>query len=271
MIVGVSGTNGFIGQNLLRELLNTEGIEVIQFGRTQSELICDSSNFVQWSLEDIDYDYDVVPKLDKYFHLAWAGIPNYDDAIHLNQLENHTKFLSAIINKGCRSVLSSGTCFEYLNPYGEISEEFPVEGRTNYAIGKLELYKLLQEMTALEDFQLIWTRIFYVFGEGQPRNTLFGSFRDAIATGDEEFRILSGGNRLDYLNVSQVVKYMIRLLFSDEANGVYNLGSGVGTELSALLNAWKEQEKSEINIVDLASTPKKSFWADISKMRSVLS
>ena len=271
MIVGVSGANGFIGQNLLRELLNTEGIEVIQIGRTQSEQIINSSNFVKWSIEDLDYDYDVVPKLDKYYHLAWAGIPNYDDAIHLNQLGSHAKFLSAIINKGCRSILSSGTCFEYLNPYGEISEEFPVEGRTNYAIGKLELYKLLKEMTSLADFQLIWTRVFYVFGEGQPRNTLFGSFRHAIASGDKEFRILNGENCLDYLEVSQVVKYMIWLLFSDKANGVYNLGSGVGTELYTLLNLWKEEKKSEIKIVDLASSPNKSFWADISKMQSVLS
>ena len=270
MIIGISGANGFLGRNLFRELNKMEEIEIVQFGREPSKEKGKNSRFIEWDILDNEFDYSFLPKLDKYFHLAWSGIPNYDDEIHLDQLKNHVKFITAIMENGCNSILATGTCFEYANPVGRVSEDFPTSGSTAYSKAKIQLHNILKELTDAREIQFLWARIFYLYGEGQPKKTLYGSFLSAVATQELEFATRNGRNTLDYSEVSVLARSLIKLLSSTEASGTYNVGSGVGTQISALLEEWKRQNRSSIQIVDLELSPTQNFWADISKLESII-
>ena len=64
-----------------------------------------------------EYYGDELSKLgspDVVLHLAWGGLPNYTSDKHLkNELPKQIKFLEGLINQGLKSLVVTGTCFEY--------------------------------------------------------------------------------------------------------------------------------------------------------------
>lgn len=271
MRIGISGANGFIGRNVVKEIAQIEDVEITVFGR--NEKINDSqlfSNRVAWNIFDQNFDYDSVPKIDKFIHLAWSGIPHYDQLEHLTQISNHAKLLKEIMAKGCETVLATGTCFEYDNPSGRVSETAPVAGDSSYAEAKIELSSIVQSIADEFKCQNIWARLFYVYGPGQPSNTLFGSFQKALHADQREFQLVNGSTELDYLEVEALSEILVKLLFADSASGTFNVGSGSPVSVGKLVNSWKCTSNSDISILDLAKQPTKNFWADTSKLRSVI-
>jgi nucleoside-diphosphate-sugar epimerase len=269
--IGISGANGFIGKHVIQRLKEIENVEVIVFGRngtnSGSELF---PNHVTWDIFDENFDYELVPRVDKYIHLAWNGIPHYDQDIHLMQISNHVKLISQVMSRGCETVLTTGTCFEYENPRGGVSETAPVLGSSAYSDGKIQLSGLIQSLADKFMCQNIWARLFYVYGPDQPSNTLFGSFQRAVHSNQSEFSITNGNTKLDYLEVGALSEILVKLLFAESANGTFNVGSGSSVRVGALVNSWKTELNSQISIIDSEKQPTRDFWADIAKLRSVI-
>ena len=114
----VTGATGFVGQHLLPELL-TQGHEITAVARNQTRAQTfswfDQVAFVPCDIhDDVEHTPDILRKQDVAIHLAWPGLPNYNDVSHFEvTLPADVRFIEWLMEGNLQQLLVSGTCFEY--------------------------------------------------------------------------------------------------------------------------------------------------------------
>ena len=92
MKILVTGATGFIGNNLINEILNDEKIQIIASSRCKEK-----ASKYDWfpKVKYLDYDinsnsdlnlFDYFNRPDRVIHLAWDGLPNYNNLIHIEKI-----------------------------------------------------------------------------------------------------------------------------------------------------------------------------------------
>ena len=117
-------------------------------------------------------------------------------------------------------------------------------------------------------FVLQWSRLFYMYGEGQSSNSLLAQLDASIDRGDTEFN-MSGGEQLrDYLPVEKVA---LRLcdIHLERADGIFNVCSGVPISVRNLVERRVKERKAyiKLNIGQLNYPVHESmaFWGENSE------
>lgn len=230
MKILVTGSTGFIGQHVVRWLVNNK-YEVVATGTSIEKAKrfdwFDKVKFIpcDYFAEDIDY-YEFFNKPDLLIHLAWKGLPNYMERFHLEvNLPVEMRFLRSFAESKHTKIAVTGTCYEYGVVEGCIAENHPTNPNTVYSAAKDALRRYLEFLAKDFDISWNWIRLFFLYGEGQNPKSLLPQLDVAIARGDKEFP-MSGGEQLrDYLPVEKVVEYICRIALSDH-EGVVNCCSG---------------------------------------------
>lgn len=234
MRILVTGANGFVGNHVINYLISKE-YSVIASSRNEQKARKSSwYHSVQFIPFDICSDfenvtlYDYFGKPDILIHLAWDGLPNYNDSIHFEKnLFFQYKFLTNYIDSGGKHVLVTGTCFEYGLQNGCLSEEIIPNPVTAYGIAKDSLRRFLQVRYA-QDSSLIfqWVRLFYMYGYGQHPKSIMAQLTTAIEMGDSGFNMSEGKQTRDYLKIEKVAEYICEIGFQKEISGIVNCCSG---------------------------------------------
>ena len=140
-------------------------------------------------------------------HLGWGGLPNYKSLHHFeDQLPAQFKFLKRTIAGGLRTLLVAGTCLEYGMRSGRLSEELEPQPTTPYGFAKDSLRRQLRYLQGVEPFQLVWARLFYLYGPGQAPTSLYPQIAAAATRGDEAFNMSGGEQIRDYLPVETAAR-----------------------------------------------------------------
>ncbi len=130
MTVAVTGATGFIGKYVIEELLQQK-VDVI-IASSHPDIVRKMFPNHHFRLVKIDLDsldtetnyYEYFHKPDVLIHVAWQGLPNYNESFHLkNNLPGHTKFLENMIRNGLPQLVVTGTCMEY----GQVNTCFAYE------------------------------------------------------------------------------------------------------------------------------------------------
>ena len=160
-------------------------------------------------------------------HLAWPGLPNYRDFFHIgNNLPADLAFLQTAVNSGVSHLMVAGTCLEYGMQYGPLSEEMETKPTTPYGFAKDVLRKSLQLLQKETPFTLQWMRLFYMYGEGQNRNSLLAQLVRAIDDQQAIFNMSMGDQLRDYLPIREVAENFVIALENPIVEGVINCCSG---------------------------------------------
>ena len=166
-------------------------------------------------------------KPDLMIHLAWAGLPDYSDMIHIEKsLFDSYHFAKQMIEEGLRDLTVTGTCFEYGLKNGALSEEMETCPVTPYALAKDTLRKFLEELRRKRDFKLKWLRIFYLTGKGLRRESLLSKLDEAIERGDKVFNMSPGDQLRDFLPAEALAEYICKIALNSRFSGIVNCGSG---------------------------------------------
>jgi len=253
MRVLVTGSTGFLGRHVVRQLLN-DGHSVVAVARN-AKRAREMSWFEDIEFIQCDLHKDFQPLLQMecvpnvLVHLAWPGLPNYCDFFHIDEnLPADLAFLKAIVDSGVRHLLVAGTCLEYGMQYGPLTEDMETHPVTPYGLAKDTLRKSLQMLQKSSPFTLQWLRLFYIYGDGQNPNSLLSQLDRSIDNNDSVFNMSPGDQLRDYLTVADVAVYVARLLKFPTINGVINCCSGKPISVFDLVAQHCRKRGSKIQI-----------------------
>ena len=244
--IAVTGASGFIGRHVLRALLVNDSASVTAVSRTQADdWLPGGVRHVRMDLSDSATTvYEALGRPDVLIHLAWGGLPNYDSLHHFeSELPSNYGFLKAMVDQGLPSMLCVGTCFEYGMRDGRLDESLLPSPHNTYAFAKDSLRRQLSFLREAGSFQFTWARLFYMYGDGQSKASLYGQFSASVERGDTRFP-MSGGEQLrDYLPVEKVAQDIVALALSAPDAGIVNVCAGKPTSVRALVEDWAHERE----------------------------
>ena len=263
----ITGATGFVGQNITSKLITEKKIVyalVRDLGKAKknrrlegAELIyCDISN----NFYDILFD-------DNSFliHCAWEDVQDISSKNHLEiHYTNQLNFLKHCFANGLKNLLVVGTCYEYGKKNGPVTVKSTLEPNNPYAIAKVNLNIQLNKLKKMHDFNLIWCRLFYCFGEGQHEKSIFKQLDKALEKNMTHFNMSLGEQLQDYLPIELVAEQIYSLLSYPE--GVYNVCSGQPISLRELVEKYiiKNNKKIKLNLgfYDYRDEESLAIWGD---------
>lgn len=233
MRVLVTGAAGFIGSHVTRRIVQ-EGHEVwaaVRPGATTERIagIPTRVNLVPADLRDDGRVRELIAtaRPDCTIHLAWYGEPGKYWAApdNLDCVAMTLNLARRLAESGCPRLVAAGTCAEYDWNYGFLSEAVtPLSPRTLYGACKNAAREILESFCAQKSISFAWTRLFYLYGPGEPRQRLVPSVILALIAG-QPARCTSGEQIRDYLHVDDVAAAIWSVAQSD-VTGAVNIGSG---------------------------------------------
>jgi nucleoside-diphosphate-sugar epimerase len=278
MKVLVTGATGFVGQHVVREMLR-RGHEVIAVVRNPIKAKrfdwFDKVEFIKFDIHIDTLKLSDIGDPAILIHLAWGGLPNYNSLHHLDDnLIHHMSFLSSMIEQGILHIMVTGTCFEYGNVNGELSEDMPSLPDNAYSIAKNVLREWLQLLQIEKKFRLQWVRLFYMYGEGQNSNSLLAQLENAIHKGDSEFNMSMGEQLRDYLSINDVAEKLTSILESEVLNGIINCASGKPISVRQLVEDYlsKKNKTMKLNFgfYPYNDYEPMAFWANMEMVNQEL-
>ena len=279
MKVLVTGATGFIGSYVVKELVKRP-CHIIASSRTPDKArLCEWFPRVQYipcNLNDTKKNFfEFFERPDLLIHLVWEELPNYRKLFHLERnLPNNYFFLKNMVENGLRKVVVTGTCLEYGMQSGALKEDLETKSDNPYALAKDCLRKFLEQMQRKIEFNLIWIRLFYMYGKEQSPNSILSQLEDALERKDKVFN-MSGGEQLrDYLPVERVAEYIVKISMQDKVTGIINCCSGEPISIRKLAEDFLVEKNKSIELnLDYYPYPDyepMAFWGDSKKLKSIL-
>lgn len=275
--VAVTGITGFIGRFIAGAIVSP-GSDVVATVRSGcgTAYLPREIKTLQLDLDSFEDDpFEQLGRPDTLVHMAWGGLPNYDAVTHLEvELPRQRRFLEACIRGGLKHLLVTGTCLEYGMREGELDEAMSVEPYVAYAKAKFALCQDLMRWRDEVGFSLAWLRIFYLYGQGQAKTSLFTQLNDAIDRGDRRFPMSPGDQVRDFMPVRQAANLIVDLAESRQDIGIVNLCSGAPVSVIALVNRWMRERQASIEL-DTGRYPYPdyepfAFWGSRTKLDRLL-
>jgi dTDP-6-deoxy-L-talose 4-dehydrogenase (NAD+) len=274
MKVAVTGATGFIGGHVA-DRLDAQGVSYVASGRDAGKwrsgvpfLAMDASN----PPSDV---FERLERPDVLIHLAWGGLPNYRSLHHFEtEMPRQYALLKRLVDAGLRHLVVVGTCFEYGMRDGALSEAMAPAPGNPYGLAKDVLRQQLEYLASASGVELTWARLFYMWGERQAASSLYPLLAAAVQRGDRTFD-MSGGEQLrDFLPVSAVADYLVRLSLRSKGAGVVNICSGRPISVRRLVEGWIAANGWNISL-NLGRYPypdyePMAFWGDAQKLNRCL-
>ncbi len=272
----LTGASGFIGPHVLACLHHLSGWQVICMGRSEDRLKALGTPYIVHDLEQAGFPWQkLTQKPDLVIHLAWQGLPNYNQTFHLekNLMANYW-FLKEMIQAGVPRLAVAGTCYEYGLHEGSLAEDAPTRPVTAYGLAKDCLHRFLTALRKEYDFGLTWLRLFFMYGLGQPAASLLPLLEAAVKRGDSSFAMSRGEQLRDYLPVSEAASRLCRTALQSRYQGAINICAGQPISVRRLV----EEHLSRLGVkieLDLGAMPyvahePMAFWGDAARMKQAL-
>jgi len=277
MRIALTGASGFIGRHVLRELLERD-IAVVAITRDNTQLAEFEGRvqIVEFDLANVgEHTFDHLGRPDVLLHLAWDGLPSYRSLYHFeHELPRQYNFLHQMVAQGLRSLVVTGTCFEYGMQSGPLTEDEKTRPANPYGFAKDVLRQQLEYLKQQRSYSFTWARLFYTYGEGQPETSLLPQLKKAVAQGVQQFN-MSGGEQLrDYLPIGDVARYLVILALKQQDIGLINICSGKPQSVRGLVEQWLVENNWDIKL-NLGHYPYSdyepmAFWGERHKLNAVL-
>jgi nucleoside-diphosphate-sugar epimerase len=279
MKVLVTGASGYIGQHLITNLLQKK-IDIIASASSEKSLDKFKwKNDVKYVSLDI-FNYDNSLNLFKHFdfpdkviHLAWRGLPNYNDKFHFeNNLPKDVQFLTNLITNGVKDITVAGTCFEYGLQEGSLLEEMETYPCTYYGLAKDSLRKYLELLSLQHKFKLKWLRLFYSYGDGQSEKSILSLLKMAIQNKHTSFEMSGGEQIRDYLPIEIMTQKIIDISLKSDYAGILNICSGNPKKLKDFIFEYLQDQSIELKfgVFPYNKYEPMQFWGDTEKFKNVL-
>ena len=275
MKILVTGATGFVGRHVVRELLNS-GHEIIVTSRDPEKIKTfdwfSMIHYIPYDLNDARENlFQYFDEPDAVIHLAWEGLPNYTNPIHIERnLVTNYRFLKTLLDGSLNNLTVVGTCLEYGLQNGCLSEETHPLPITSYGIAKDTLRKFLSLLQKDGPFSLKWLRLFYTYGKGQSEKSLLSQLDVALQKGADHFDMTGGEQLRDYLPIEKVAQSIVRSAVQNEVCGIINCCSGAPISIRKFVEEYLAENGKNIRLNFGARAypdyEPMAFWGDRAKL-----
>jgi nucleoside-diphosphate-sugar epimerase len=275
MKIAIIGGSGFVGQNLITYFLK-KNIRIFATYNSNNKIKNKFSNVI-WRKLDIKKDkknfFKYLGSPDIVLNLAWSDIPNYNLKKQFKNLFYQKKFNYNLIKNGLKNLIILGTCYEYGNVTGRVTEDTKEKPVTPYAISKLRLLKSILKLKNKKNFKFTWLRAFFVYGINKKRQTLFSLINNLEKRKIDKLKVCGNLVR-DFVSINFLCSVLAKVTLLDKDLGILNVSSGKGILLQdfikKILKNKKNLKKINMNGKNPNSFEPKSFWGDNTKLKKVL-
>lgn len=272
MKILVTGANGFLGQGIVKSILDN-GYDVIATD-IDVKYIDHRADKRKCDVFQLKNPYEYLGTPDVLLHLAWRdGFMHYSDA-HINDLPKHYMFIKTMIESGLKRVAVMGSMHEIGFFEGSIKEDTPCHPITPYGIGKNALRDLTQMLAKKEDIIFQWLRGYYIVSNSEFGSSIFSKLAIAAKDGKKDFPFTMGQNQYDFIEYTDFCKQVAAAVEQDEINGIINICSGKPEKLADRVERFIKENGYLIKLKygEFPDRPydSQAVWADASKIEKII-
>ena len=234
----VTGGFGFIGTNLVVELLN-QGHHVVVIDDCSSDSVAspqwsDKCDFIQCDIANPNFYRKFLDGVDTCFHLAAKARvqPSIKDPAHFDFTNVHgtVQLFKACVDAGVKKIVFSSSSSVYGDAEMPTAETHPFAPKSPYGLQKKIGEDYLKLFTEIYDIKGVALRYFNVYGEGMPLGgayaTAIGIFFNQVRNGDKITIFGDGEQTRDFTYVTDICEGLLLAAKSSINCDVFNLASG---------------------------------------------
>jgi dTDP-6-deoxy-L-talose 4-dehydrogenase (NAD+) len=272
MKILVTGANGYLGQGIVKQLLD-DGVEVIAADFT-TEKIDERAKVVACDLFALENPFIFLGQPEILLHLAWRNGFVHDDSSHIDDLPKHYAFLKKMISAGVNRVAVMGTMHEVGFFEGSIKEDTSTHPMSLYGIGKDALRNVTQLLCKNANVPCQWFRGYYIVGNSQFGSSIFSKITAAEKDGKEKFPFTRGVNQWDFIDFDDFCMQTAAAVEQEKVLGIINICCGRPEKLADRVERFIKENsykiKLEYGIFPDRPYDSKAVWGDDAKIQEII-
>lgn len=252
----VTGANGFIGAELIKELSKRK-IKIIAIVRSHNSDISriegvPNTRIVYCDMDEIEKLPDIIPdrNIDACFYLAWQGSFGEERACYEMQMKNimyGLRTVDAIAKMGIKRFIGAGTLAEK-----DVLNYHALDGATPNAVSFYGIAKMTAHfMTKVECTQLgiehVWCYLTNTYAVGSTTNN-FVLMASRLMLSGERASFTSGEQIYDFMYVTDTVRAIFYAADKGKANTAYYLGSNKPRKLKEYIRIIRDTINPSIKL-----------------------
>ena len=272
MKILVTGANGYLGQGIVRSILNNGHCVVATDFNTQ--FVDERAERIVCNLFEVDNPYSFFGEPDVLLHLAWRdGFVHYSSA-HIDDLPKHYAFIKKMVDGGIQQVAVMGSMHEIGFFEGSINESTPCHPTTPYGIGKNALRDLTQMICKQKNIVFQWLRGYYIVGNSKFGSSIFSKITVAVDEGKTEFPFTLGQNQYDFIDYPDFCAQVAAVVGQKNEQGIINICSGKPEKLADRVERFIKENDYRIKLQYGAFPDRpydsKAIWGNDTKIRKIM-
>lgn len=268
----VTGANGYLGQGIVRSILNNGHCVVATDFNTQ--FVDERAERIACNLFEVDNPYSFFGEPDVLLHLAWRdGFVHYSSA-HIDDLPKHYAFIKKMVDGGIQQVAVMGSMHEIGFFEGSINESTPCHPSTPYGIGKNALRDLTQMICKQKNIVFQWLRGYYIVGNSKFGSSIFSKITAAVDEGKTELPFTLGQNQYDFIDYPDFCAQVAAVVGQKNEQGIINICSGKPEKLADRVERFIKENDYRIKLRYGAFPDRpydsKAIWGNDTKIRKIM-
>lgn len=271
MKILVTGANGYLGQGIVKHLLE-KGQEVVA-ADIRLDHVDERAVKKECDLFAVEDPFDYFEQPDVLLHLAWRnGFVHYADT-HVEDLPNHYRFIKAFAESDIKMISAMGTMHEVGFFEGSINENTPCNPTTPYGISKNSLRMLTDELCKKSGKSYQWLRGYYIVGNSKFGNSIFSKITAAEEKGDKTFPFTTGQSQYDFIDYEDFCEQIACSVSQFDVQGIINICSGYPEKLADRVERFIKDNNYSIKL-EYGAYPdrpydSKAIWGDSTKIERI--
>jgi UDP-glucose 4-epimerase len=279
----VTGGAGFIGQHLVRSLLERDArvvvLDNLSMGRREN--VPADARLVEGDVRDTALLEQLLPGVDVVFHLAARVTIRGSMTRFVEDAETNIMGTLSVLQACARRQVGQIILASSMAVYSDapapvaLAETYPTEPISPYGAGKLAAERYARLICAGAGIRQTSLRFFNTYGAGQGLTPYVGVmtiFINALLSGKPPVIFGDGEQCRDFVFVGDIVQGCLHAVEHGGHGDVYNLGSGQGTTINTLANMLCRRIEPSLSPVHgpAASGELRNSIADINRARTAL-
>ncbi len=254
----VTGASGFIGKQLINELLS-RNVKIVALDIRFDDVLLQNADITCINCKDknpFDLQNELADvKADTFFHLAWAGTSGAlrsDYTVQLNNVKLACDYVTVASKIGCKrfvyaSSINEMETYEYLQ-----SDDINPSGGYIYGTGKLAAHLMGEVVAKQNGIDFIPVIITNIYGAGEKSARLINtSIRQLL--NKEHCSFTEGKQTYDFIYITDAIVSIVEVAEKGKAFNRYYIGSGNPKPLREFLLEMKDvvDSSAELGLGDL--------------------